>query len=151
MTIYSLDIIPSLEPVCCSIPVLSVASWPVYRFLRRQVRWSSILTSLRIFQFVVIHTVKGFGIVNKTEVDVFLEFSCFFYDPWNSPGQNTGVGSLSLLKGIFPTQESNPGLLHSGRFFTSWATREAHKKSKGKPNASASRTLNHIRNTWESC
>ena len=31
---------------------------------------------------------------------------------WNSPGQNTGVGSLSLLQGIFPTQESNPGLLH---------------------------------------
>ena len=29
----------------------------------------------------VIHTVKGFGIVNKTEVDVFQEFSCFFYDP----------------------------------------------------------------------
>ena len=32
-------------------------------------------------QFVVIHTVKGFGIVNKAEVDVFLEFSCFFNDP----------------------------------------------------------------------
>ena len=32
--------------------------------------------------------------------------------PWNSPGQNTGVGSLSLLQGIFPTQGSNPGLLH---------------------------------------
>ena len=36
--------------------------------------------------------------------------------PWNSPGQNTGVGSLSLLQGIFPTQESNPGLLHCGWF-----------------------------------
>ena len=34
------------------------------------------------------------------------------YSPWNSPGQNTGVGSISLLQGIFPTQESNPGLLH---------------------------------------
>ena len=32
-------------------------------------------------QFVVIHTVKGFGVVNKTEVDVFLELSCFFDDP----------------------------------------------------------------------
>ena len=30
------------------------------------------------------------------------------YSPWNSPGQNTGVGSLSLLQGIFPTQGSNP-------------------------------------------
>ena len=34
------------------------------------------------------------------------------YSPWNSPGQTTGVGSLSLLQGIFPTQGSNPGLLH---------------------------------------
>ena len=32
-------------------------------------------------RFVVIHTVKGFGIVNKAEVDVFLELSCFFHDP----------------------------------------------------------------------
>ena len=32
-------------------------------------------------QFIVIHTVKGFDVVNKAEVDVFLEFSCFFYDP----------------------------------------------------------------------
>ena len=34
------------------------------------------------------------------------------YSPWNSPGQNTGVGSLSLLQGIFPTQGSYPGLPH---------------------------------------
>ena len=34
------------------------------------------------------------------------------YSPWNSPGQNAGVGSRSLLQGIFPTQELNPGLLH---------------------------------------
>ena len=34
------------------------------------------------------------------------------YNPWNSLGQNTGVGSLSLLQGIFPTQRSNPGLSH---------------------------------------
>ena len=34
------------------------------------------------------------------------------YSPWNSPGQDTGVGSLSLLQGIFPTQGSNPGLPH---------------------------------------
>ena len=38
-------------------------------------------------QFVVIYTVKGFGIINKAEVDVFLEFPCFFYDP-------TDVGNL---------------------------------------------------------
>ena len=34
------------------------------------------------------------------------------YSPWNCPGQNTGVGSLSLLQGIFPTQGLNPGLSH---------------------------------------
>ena len=34
------------------------------------------------------------------------------YNPWNSPGQNTGVSSLSLLQGIFPTQGLNPGLPH---------------------------------------
>ena len=37
------------------------------------------------------------------------------YSPWNSPGQNTGVGSLSLLQGIFPTQRSNPALPYHRR------------------------------------
>ena len=37
------------------------------------------------------------------------------YSPWNSPGQNTGVGSLSFLQGIFPTQGLNPGLPHCRR------------------------------------
>ena len=37
------------------------------------------------------------------------------YRPWNSPGQDTGAGSLSLLQRIFPTQGSNPGLQHCGR------------------------------------
>ena len=61
-------------------PVLTVAFWHAYRFLRRQVRWSGISTSLKILQFVVIHTVNGFSVVNE-EVDVFQEFSWFFYDP----------------------------------------------------------------------
>ena len=38
------------------------------------------------------------------------------YSPWNSSGQNTGGGSLSLLQGIFPIQESTQGLLHCRRF-----------------------------------
>jgi len=74
--------------VPCS--VLTVASWPAYRFLRRQIRWSGIPVSVSIPQFVVIHTVKGFCMVNKAEVGIFLEFSCFFlwsnewwqYDIW---------------------------------------------------------------------
>ena len=55
------------------------------------------------------------------------------YSPWNSPRQNTGVGSLSLLQGIFPTQGSNPGLLHCRWIFTSWATREAQEYWSGWP------------------
>ena len=55
--------------------------------------------------------------------------SLWLYNLWNSPGQNTGVGSLSLLQGMFPTQGWNPGLLHCRRIlFTSWAIREAHDK-----------------------
>ena len=49
------------------------------------------------------------------------------YSPWNSPGQNTGVGSLSLLQGIFPTQGSNPGLPPlQADSLPAEATREAH-------------------------
>ena len=67
-------------------------------------------------QFIVIHTIKGFGIVNKAEIDVFLELSCFFDDPadvgnlipalWAFPmsqlftsgGQSTGaIASASVL------------------------------------------------------
>ena len=61
-------------------PVVTVAFWPAYRFLRRQIKWSGTLISWRIFQFALIHTVKGIGIVHKAEVDVFLELSCFFND-----------------------------------------------------------------------
>ena len=74
-------------------PILAVVSWHAYRLLRRQVRWSGIPISFRIFQFVLIHTVKGFGIVNEAEVNVFwnslafsmiqhmidLWFLCLFY------------------------------------------------------------------------
>ena len=45
-------------------------------------------------------------------VELFQVLKDGLYSLWNSPGQNTGVGSLSLLQGNFPTQESNPGLSH---------------------------------------
>ena len=51
------------------------------------------------------------------------------YSPWNSPGQNTGVSSLSLLQGTFPTQVS----CIAGRFSTSWARREAQVYWSGYP------------------
>ena len=48
-----------------------------------QARWSGIPISHNFPQFIVIHTVKGFGVVNKAKVDVFLEPSCFYYDLTN--------------------------------------------------------------------
>ena len=46
-------------------------------------------------QFVVIHTVKGFGVVNKAEVDVFLELSCFFDDPTDVDNLTSGSSAFS--------------------------------------------------------
>ena len=50
---------------------------------------------LRIFQFAVIHTVKSFGVVIKAEVDVFLELSCFFYDPVDAGNMISGSSAFS--------------------------------------------------------
>ena len=102
-------------------PVLTVASWPAYRFLKRQVRWSGIPISLRILW--VIYTVKGFGIVNKAEVNVFLELSCFFDDPMD-------VGNLISGSSAFSKSSLNmwkftvhillkPGLENFEHYFTS--------------------------------
>ena len=60
--------------------VLTVTSWPTYKFHRRPVGWSGFPNSLRIFH-MLLWKVKGFSIVNEAEVDVFLKFPCFFYDP----------------------------------------------------------------------
>ena len=51
-------------------------------------------------QFIVVHTVKGFGMVNKAEVDVFLELSCFFEDP-------ADVGNLISGSSIFSESRLN--------------------------------------------
>ena len=61
----------------------------------RQVRWSGLPISFRIFQFVVIHIVKGFSVVNKAEVDVSLELSCFFYDPMDVGNLISGPSAFS--------------------------------------------------------
>ena len=53
-------------------------------------------------QFIVNHTVKGFGIVNKAEIDVFLELSCFFHDPADIGNLISGSSAFLLeLKKIF--------------------------------------------------
>ena len=115
MTIYSLDLllfqIWNQSVVPC--PVLTVASWPAYRFLMKQVRWSGIPISLRISQFLVIHIIKGFSIVN--EADIFLEFSCFFYDPMD-------VGNLISVcvnRSVMP-DSLRPHGLQSTRFLCPW-------------------------------
>ena len=64
-----------------------------------QVVWYSHLFQY-LPQFIVIHTVQGFGIVNKVEIDVFLELSCFFDDP-------VDVGSLISGSSAFSKASSN--------------------------------------------
>ena len=63
-------------------------------------------------QFIVIHTVKGFGIVNKAEIDVFLELSCFFNDP-------ADVGNLSLVPLPFLNQLEHLEV-HGSRIAEAW-------------------------------
>ena len=87
---------PILKQYVVPCSVLTVASEPAYKFLRRQIRWSGIPISWRIFQFVLIHRVKGFDIVNKAEVDVFLEFSCFSYDPSDVGNLISGSSAFQL-------------------------------------------------------
>ena len=74
-------------------------------------------------QFIVIHTVKGFGIVNKTERDVFLELSCFFDDP--ADVGNLISGSSAFSKTSLNVREFmvhillKPGLENFEHYFTS--------------------------------
>ena len=74
-------------------------------------------------QFVVIHTVKGFGIVNKAEVNVFLELSCFFYDPMDvgnliSASSAFSKSSLNILKFTVHVL-MKPGLENFEHYFAS--------------------------------
>ena len=80
--VHSLSLLQGIFPTQGSNPGLPHCRQILYQLSHQgspgQVRWSGIPISLRIFQFVVIHTVKWFSVVNKEELDVFLEFSCFF-------------------------------------------------------------------------
>ena len=74
-------------------------------------------------QFIVIHTVKGFGIVNIAEIDVFLELSCFFHDPLDVG--NLISGSSAFSKTSLNIREFTvhvllkPGLENFEHYFTS--------------------------------
>ena len=73
---------PYLELVCCSMTSSNCCFLTCIQVSQEagQVVWFSHLFQ-NFLQLIVIHTVKGFGIVNKAEIDVFLELSCFFDDP----------------------------------------------------------------------
>ena len=125
MTIYSLDIfLFSLEPVCFFMSGSNCCFLTCIQISQEadQVVWYSHLFE-NFPQFVVIHTVKDFGIVNKLEVDVFLELSCFFNDP-------TDVGNLISCSSAFSKFSLNiwkltvhvlwkPGLENFEHYFTS--------------------------------
>ena len=71
-----------LEPVCCSMSSSNhcfLTSIHISQEAGQVVWYSCLFQNFR--QFIVIHTVKGFGIVNKAEIDAFLELFCFFHDP----------------------------------------------------------------------
>ena len=71
-------------------------------------------------QFVEIHTVKGFGVTNKAEVDVFLEFSCFFDDPTDVGSLTSGSSSSSKSLNIWKLMVHvllKPGLENFEHYF----------------------------------
>ena len=92
---------PNLEPVCCSMSGSNCCFLTCIKISQEtgKVVWHSHL--LKNFpQFVVIHTVKGFSIVNGADIDIFLEFSCFFCDPMN-------VWNLISVSSVFSKSSLN--------------------------------------------
>ena len=92
---------PNLELVCCS---MSSSNCYFLTCIQVSQETGEVVWYSHVFknfpQFVVTHTVKGFGIVNKTEIDVFLELSCFFNDA-------TDVGNLISGSSAFPKTSLN--------------------------------------------
>ena len=85
-----------LEPVCCSMSSSNCCFLTCIQISQQagHVVWYS--HHFQNFpQLIVIHTVKGFGVVNKAKVDVFLEFSCFFYDPKDVGNLISGFSAFS--------------------------------------------------------
>ena len=112
-----------LEPVCCSMSSSNCCLLTCIQVSQEagQVVWYSHLFQ-NFPQFIVIHTVKDFGIVNKTEIDIFLEFSCFFDDPadvgnlisGSSTFSKTSLNSWKLMVHIL----LKPGLENFEHYFT---------------------------------
>ena len=113
-----------LEPVCCSMSSSNCCFLTCIQVSQEagQVVWYSHLFQ-NVPQFIVIHTIKGFGIVNKADIDVFLELSCFFDD-------SADVGNLISCSSAFPKTRLHiwkfkfhvslkPGLENFEHYFTS--------------------------------
>ena len=115
---------PDLEPVYCSISSPNCCFLTCRQVSQEagQVVWYAHL--LKNFpQFIVIHTVKGFGIVHKAEIGVFLEVSCFFHDPadvgsWISGSSAFSKKSLNIWKFTVHVL-LKPGLKNFEHYFTS--------------------------------
>ena len=94
-----------------------------YTFLKRQVRWSGIPISLRIFHSLWWSTVKRFGMLNKAKIDAFLELSSFFNNPTDvynliSGSSAFSKSSLNIMKFTVHIQ-LKPGLENFEHYFTS--------------------------------
>ena len=115
---------PNLEPVCCSMSSSNccfLICTLIYQEKGKVVWYSHLFKNFQ--QSVVIHTVKWFGIVNKAEVDVFLELACFFYDPTDVGNLISGSSafsksSLNICKFMFHVL-LKPGLEKFEHYFAS--------------------------------
>ena len=91
----------NLEPVCCS---MSGSNCCFLTYIQISQEKGKVVWYFHLFknfpQFVLIHTFKGISIVNEAEADVFLEFSCFFYDPMD-------VGNLISSSSAFSKSSLN--------------------------------------------
>ena len=113
-----------LEPVCWSMSSSNCCFLTCIQISQEagEVVWYSHLFQ-NFPQFIVIHTVKGFGIVNKAEIDVFLELSCFFDDPADvgnliSGSSDFSKTSLNIWK-VTVHVLLKPGLGNFKHYFTS--------------------------------
>ena len=115
----------NLEPVCCSLSDCNCCLLTYIQVSQEagNVVWYS--HRLKNFpHFVVIHTVKGFSIVNEAEVDVFLQFSCFFDDPTDADNLISGSSafsksSLNIWKFSVHILLLNPSLENFEHYFAS--------------------------------
>ena len=109
-----------LEPVCCSMSSSNCCFLTCIQVSQEtvQVVWYSHLFQ-NFPEFIAIHTVKGFGIVNKAEIDVFLELSCFFDDSADVGHLISGSSATLNIWQFMVHVLLKPGLENFDHYFTS--------------------------------